>query len=273
MILDEERAVLRVCEQLLQPLMSCCLGASAVDHGRRQVLLRDFCNVVLVAPRLVGDSTTASALLSAVCAHLLGTEPLGVAIGVVELLLGSSDNPVAWEQRELVHELAFHFCSALLKAGALEALCIAACGKLRERNAALLDCQRWLRRAERLGVNGNREYREEKAKLERELSNSAHAARLPRTASVQENVPKTIGDAEAGHLHVDRIAAWVQRLYRRHPYVHAVRRVSKDGTIPPRPNRILDINHIARHAKAAVGVASARIIPAVLDQSFCAESW
>jgi len=272
MILDEERTVLRVCEQLLQPLMSCCLGAAPLDHGRRQVLLRDFCNVVLQAPRLVGDSTTASALLYSVCTHLLGTEPLGVAVGVVELLLGSGENPVAWEQRELVHELAFHYRSTLLKPGALESWCIVACRKLRERNAALLDCQRWLRRAERLGVTGNREYREEREKLEREISNTAHAARLPRTASTQEDVAKIVGDGEGGHLHGDRIASWAQRLYRRHPYVHAVRRVSKDGTIPPRPNRILDLNHIARHAKAAIGVAQDRIIPAVLDQSFCSES-
>jgi hypothetical protein len=96
--------------------------------------------------------------------------------------------------------------------------------------------------------------------------------RLPRTASVQEDATKIVGDDERGHLHVDRIAAWAQRLYRRHPYVHAVRRVSKDGTIPPRPNRILDLNNIARHAKAAVGISPDRIIPAVLDQSFCTVS-
>jgi hypothetical protein len=272
MILDEERAVLRVCEQLLQPLLSCCLGATTVDHGRRQVLLRDFCNVVLLAPRLVGDGTTASALLHALCTHLLGTEPLGVAVGAVELLLGSSDNPVAWEQRETVHELALHYHSALLKPGVLEAWCITTCRKLREHNAALLDCQRWLRRVERLGVSGNREYREEREKLEREISNTAHAVRLPRTASVQEDATKIVGDDERGHLHVDRIAAWAQRLYRRHPYVHAVRRVSKDGAIPPRPNRILDLSNLARHAKAAVGVSQDRIIPAVLDQSFCTVS-
>jgi hypothetical protein len=272
MILDEEHAILRVCEQLMQPLLSCCLSASDVDHGRRQALLRDFCKLILQAPRLVGDGTTAAALIHALCSHLLGTEPHGVAVGVVEALLGASENPVAWEQRETIHELCLHYRASLMKPGSLEAWCIAACRRLREHNSSLLDCQRWLRRAERLGVSGNREYREEREKLEREISNTAHAVRLPRTAHAQEDAAKIVGDDERGHLQVDRIVAWARRLYRRHPYVHAVRRVQKDGAIAPRPSRVLDLSNIARHAKVAIGISQDRIIPAVLDQSFCAES-
>lgn len=272
MLLDQERGVLRICEQLRQPLLGCCLTSNEVDHRRRQSLLRDYCNVVLQAPRVVGDGTTASTLLYDLCNHLLGAEPVGVALGILELLLASADNPVAWEQRETIHEIALHYRASLVNAGALEAWCIAASRRLRERNAALVDCQRWLRRAERLGVDNNRDYRDEREKLDRAISNTAHAARLPEAVREQEDASKTVGDDERGHLHVDRIEAWVKRLYRRHPYVQAVRRVQKDGTIAPRPNRVLELNQIARHAKAAAGVAQERIIPAVLDQSFCAES-
>jgi hypothetical protein len=272
MLLDEEPGVLRACEQMMQPLVGCCLAATDSEHRRRQTLLRDYCQVILQAPRAVGDGTTASMLLHDLCGHLLTVEPVGVAATLVEMLLSAAANPVVWEQRETIHELGLRYRSSLLKTGALEAWCIGASRRLREHNAALVDCQRWLRRAERLGVDGNRDYREEREKLERALSKTAHGARLPAAVTEQEDVDKTIGDDERGHLHVDRIAAWVKRLYGRHPYIQSVRRVQKDGAIAPRPNRILEVTQIARHAKVAVGIAQERIIPAVLDQSFCAES-
>jgi hypothetical protein len=273
MILEDDPGVLRVCEQLIQPLFSCCLGATEADHLRRQTLMRTFCEVILQAPKAVGDGTTAAALVHSLCIYLLGVEPMGVAVSAVELFLSSAQNPVAWEQREMIHELGFHYrAGTLLKEGALEAWCLAACRRLREHNASLLDCQQWLRRSERLGVAGNRDYAEEREKLEREISKTAQAVRLPRAAKSQQDPAKSVGEAERGHLLTDRIIAWVRRLYGRHPYVHAVHRVSKDGAIPPRPTRVLDINNIARHAKAAPGVGHDRIIPAVLDQSFCAES-
>jgi hypothetical protein len=273
MILEEDPAVLRVCEQLTQPLLACCLGATEADHGRRQTLMRTFCEVILHAPKAVGDGTTAAALVHDLCTYLLGVEPMGVAVSAVELLLSSAVNPVAWEQRDAIHEVGFHYrAGALLKEGTLEAWCLAASRRLREHNASLLDCQQWLRRAERLGVAANRDYAEERERVEREITKTAHGVRLPRAANSQEDPAKSVGDGERGHLMVERITGWVLRLYRRHPYVQAVRRVSKDATIPPRPNRILDINNIARHAKAAVGVVQERIVPAVLDQSFCVES-
>jgi hypothetical protein len=187
MMLDEECRVLRVCEQLMQPLVSCCLSAGDLDLRRRQTLLRDLNNLLLSAPKLVGEGATAGALLLELCRHLLSVEASPAAVSVVEMLLGAAENPIAWDQREMVHELALHYRDGLLKTGALEAWCIGACRRLRERIASLLDCQRWLRRAERLGVTANREYREEKEKLEREISNTANKVRLPRAARTQRH--------------------------------------------------------------------------------------
>jgi hypothetical protein len=64
----------------------------------------------------------------------------------------------------------------------------------------------------------------------------------------------------------------VQRLFRRHPYVHSAKCVTKDGGIAPRPTRVLELNNVARHAKAAPGISADRIIPAVLDETFCSVS-
>ena len=56
---------------------------------------------------------------------------------------------------------------------------------------------------------------------------------------------------------------------KRHPYVQAVRRVRRDPNLDLRPTRILDLSNIAQHATAAQGMEPKRIIPAVLDESYC----
>ena len=62
----------------------------------------------------------------------------------------------------------------------------------------------------------------------------------------------------------------MERLLRLHPYVQAVRRVRRDRNIPLSPTRLLPLENIAQQLQSSgEKLDSARIIPAVLDDSFC----
>jgi hypothetical protein len=51
-----------------------------------------------------------------------------------------------------------------------------------------------------------------------------------------------------------------------------VRRVRKDPGLALRPTRILDLSSMAQHVSTLKGIDPTRIVPAVLDESYCIPS-
>jgi hypothetical protein len=63
-------------------------------------------------------------------------------------------------------------------------------------------------------------------------------------------------------------AAMPARIMRLYPFVEAIKRVRKEPG-KSGPSRLLNPNGMSHHIKAAQGIKPNRIIPAVLDQTFC----
>jgi tRNA A-37 threonylcarbamoyl transferase component Bud32 len=189
----------------------------------------------------------------------------------VEQLLRSVDHPAVWADREDIFLIGLGYREAgLANLSLVGAWCLTSSRKLRERDATLLHAQIWLRRAERIGVAHSPEYRRESEALERLLRSTATPQTLPKLPESQDRGMKAVGEDEKGHLDAKRISMWVERLLSLHPYVQGVRRVRRDPKLPLSPTRLLSLDHLAQHVtQAMAGIDSARIIPAVLDDSYC----
>jgi hypothetical protein len=205
-------------------------------------------------------------LVTALGAHAASAH----ASGAVQRLLRSDADPMAWACKEDIYLLGLHYRDAhLVTPGLIEAWCLAACRRERESNAALAMAQKWLRRAERLGVTKSPGYVQERDALDVLLKKTANPVRLPAHAEQQEPTANVVGEDERGHLHYNRIVRWAERLLGLHPEVEAVRLVRKDGGIPLRPTRLLETLNRQHHID---GVEVERIIPAALDASYCIPS-
>jgi hypothetical protein len=156
----------------------------------------------------------------------------------------------------------------LMRSGTLESWCITCSKRLRESGEAADECQLWLRRLERLGVDGSDDYRRESEAVQKLQRNTANARELPANAN-QEDPSGVVGTNEAGHLAVEKIRLWVKRVQDKYPYVQAVRRVRKDPKLRLAPSRVLELSNISQHVTDLPKIDKSRIIPAVLDESYC----
>lgn len=208
--------------------------------------------------------------LSSVLITLSDHAPVMAGKRVVEALVAGAFEPPLTQQREDIFLLASAYREAnLVDTAMLLSWCLTWSKRLRERGEPLASCQVWLQRAERLSGAGSQELRQEQARVEALLRKTATPSRLARRVADQEPVSKVVGDNERGHLHVERIQHWAGRLLKLHPYVQAIRRVRKDPGVPLYPTRVLDSSNLAQHVAAAKGIPEERLIPAVLDASYC----
>ena len=257
----------RICREAMQPLVAAAVaGDSAVAPLEAAV-------TKLLNERAV-DPSSRDAIRAAIDTLIQLTsdmQPCASIVRVVELLLKNSDHPDVWSRREDMFLLGLaYFDVSLITLPLVGTWCLTACRKLRERDATLLQGQIWLRRAERLGLLNSAEYRKEAEALEKLIKRTATPKIIPKVPASQDPVDKVIGDDERAHLNSSRVETWVRRLLRLHPYIQGVRRVRRDPKIPLTPTRLLALDHVAQHLTPAMaGIDGARIIPAVLDESYC----
>jgi serine/threonine protein kinase len=259
----------QISAQLVQPLLR-----STVKNPGCAEVMEEFTELVITEPQARPEDKEAQRNTVATLVDLLSShDPTPNLSGTVRRVLRHGQSPVVWDFREAVYELGLVYRAAsYLVVGSLEKWCIHASRVLRERNATPDECQMWLRRAERLGVQGNVEYRSEAEAVAKLLRTTANARELPPLAKVSESSSRVVGEDERGHLQVDKIVRWVARARNRHPYIQEVWRVRKDPDLPLRPTRILELSNMSQHISAVKGVDPVRIVPAVLDESYCIPS-
>jgi serine/threonine-protein kinase len=256
----------QVAPQLVQPMIH---GVMHNADGR--TLLGEFIKAVLQDAHVAADDRDAqSTVIVTLLDLLLAHEPsFGLATSL-DVMLKNVANPVVWANRETLYEVGVNYrASNLASSGILESWCIAASRYLREKNAAADEPQLWLRRAERLGVSTNVEFIREAAEVARILKHTANARELPPIPTTQEEAARCVGEDERPHLNLSRIRRWVTRVLNRHPYVQGVRRVRKDPNVALRPTRVLDLTNVSQHIGSLQKLDVNRIIPAVLDESYC----
>jgi hypothetical protein len=126
-----------------------------------------------------------------------------------------------------------------------------------------------LRRTEYLALTELPAFGQEEDAVKKLLDRTAVPEVLPVVAK-QEPATSVVGENERGHLQVDRIQRWADRLLKLHPYIQAVRRVRKDHGPALSPTRLLGVDNMSQHVSAALeSVEPSRVIPAVLDESYC----
>lgn len=263
------KRIVDIAPQLVQPVLRCVLQN---DQGRE--FFEKFVSGVVHSIHVTADTRSAvRTALGSLLELLLDHEPKYSLASGVGAVLKSVSEPTVWENRESVYEVAVNYkLASLMSPGLLESWCVAASRIARERNAPIDESQLWLRRAERLGVATNPEFLHEAAEVDKILRHTANARELPALPAAQEDAGRTVGEDERGHLNVNRIRLWVTRLLNRHPYVQAVRRVRKDHGLALRPTRILELSNIGQHIVGVQKMDVNRIIPAVLDESYCSPS-
>jgi hypothetical protein len=187
-------------------------------------------------------------------------------IGVVDVLLAKQSDAVVWEMRHEVYVVGALYTTASLLQGRCEPWCVSACRRVRPLESGLLEAQLWLGRAERLSVTRGSDFIAERHEVDRLLQNQASCATLPGNATSQDD--KVIGADERGHLDDDRIESWAGRVRSLYPFVYSIKRVGKE------PNkvgstRLLSTEGMSHHIKAAPGIKESRLVPALLDRSYC----
>ena len=186
----------------------------------------------------------------------------------LEQMLSRSSDPFVQENLEDLYLTGLRYRGeGLIRPGLLESLCLKTCQRHLDAGEPVALSQSWLRRAERLGVSSNKDYIDLRGRLEEILRRTASPEELPAVADTQLDLSKVVGDSERKNLDVERIQRWVAKLYDLFPWVQGVRRVRKDGKIPPFPTR-LEETVPAIHASAAKGVEQSQLIAAVLDASY-----
>jgi hypothetical protein len=249
--------------QIVQPMLRIELRTNS-DHS---VLSRFVRNLIGEVPVDEGGRENKRVAIRNVVEFLVETVPTQVLVSSLETLLSSQNDPLIWGLRHDLFFAAAAYTSAELLGGRCESWCITACKKARPLESGLLEAQLWLRRVESMSVSAGADYLAEKKEVDRLVQAQAAHSTLPESARKQDE--KIVGEDEKGHLDIDRIDRWGARLRRLYPFIYAVKRVRKEpGKIGA--TRILSVDGMSLHIKAAPGIKQARIIPALLDQSFCA---
>lgn len=251
--------------ELVQPTVK-----AAVFHQAGKKSFEDLVSKVLATPAVDGRSReNQSDALRALIETLKGIQPKPVLLEGIHLLLNGL-HPAVWARREEAFLLGLGYHEAeLLPADVLGRWCVAVARRMREGELNLVGAQLWLRRTEFLGLSGLSELTIENDIVQKLLARTAVPEILPMIAK-QEPASSVVGENERGHLQVDRIMRWVERLLKLHPYVQAVRRVKRDPGPALTPTRLLGIDNISQHLSAALeSIEPSRIIPAVLDESYC----
>jgi hypothetical protein len=248
--------------QLVQPL----LRATLREQGSCQLLAGFVANLLLEPVVDANDRENKRIALKFLIDHLLENTANSSLLPVLEVLLGNQSDAAIWDMRHEVYSAAVNYTVSNLLHGRTEAWCVAACRKVKPLESGVLEAQMWLRRAERLSVTKGADYLSEKAALEKILQSQASSLSLPENAAQQDD--KVVGEDERGHLNMDRIDAWVRRLLNLYPFVQSVKRVRKE---PDKvgATRMISTEGMSLHLKAAPGIKECRIIPVLLDRSFC----
>lgn len=266
---EERGALFLVGPRLVQPLL---VVAAATAEGKGAKLLTEFLQKTLVANVVGGTRDAQQLILRTVVEGLFERTPFPAGQATVEFMLKDPLQPAIWESRDDVFLLGVNYRAAsLVRSGLIEQWCLRCCQLIRERGEPLVGCLLWLRRAERLGISGSADYRQERERVEGLVNRTADPPSLPPVARVQESASRVIGDDERGHLAVAQVERWAARLMHLYPHVQAVKRVRREGRIPLWPTRILE-DTPAIHSAAAQGLAASRLIAAVLDSSFCRDA-
>jgi serine/threonine protein kinase len=263
---DSCNRLLSIANEIIQPLV-----AAAVHSEEAVPAFENLITKVLSEPAVDPRKREVQRSAIRTLAELLSDIAPNLRLRkAAELLLKSTNSPAVWPEREEIYLLGLAYKdSNLVPVSLVGQWCLTAAKKLRERDGNLLSAQIWLRRAARIGIEASAEYRQEQETLLKLIRQTANPITLP-PISQQEAASSTVGDGERGHLNVHRIQIWVDRLLRLHPYVQAVRRVRKDPNLALSPTRLLQLENIAQHLTSGTEIMEpARIIPAVLDESYC----
>jgi eukaryotic-like serine/threonine-protein kinase len=248
--------------QLIQPLVRVALananGSSTLANFLRSLIQEPTTDAVSRENKRIS--------LRFLIDFLLDNAPAGSLVAGLHVLLDSQNDPSIWEMRHEVFLIAASYTSGELIESRCEGWCLKACKKARVVESNMLEAQLWLKRATRLSVNASGEFLLEKKEIDRILETQATRAFLPEIAKTQDK--KIVGEDEKGHLNVEQIDRWGESLRRLYPFVHAVKRVRKEND-KSGATRILNTVGMSLHLKAAPGVKESRIIPALLDRSFC----
>lgn len=207
-------------------------------------------------------------VVGTIVSMLLDHAPRAATVLAVQEFLRQINDPVCWERRaDLFLVAARLVASGLIAQQSVVSCCIVASRLARLAGEDITQSQNWLRRAARLGAGRGQAYLDELQEVEGQIRKTATPVRLPPDAEAQESPDEVVGDDEKGHLQIKRIRDWTRRLLELYRWVEAVKRVRKEGALPPHSTKILDLQNLSQHMSAAKGIDRVRIIPAVLDGS------
>jgi hypothetical protein len=198
---------------------------------------------------------------------VLDHPPRRAAIAAVEALLGALTEPSVVARAADVFLAGAKLVAAdLLAPHVVGAACVAAARFARIANGDLPSAQTWLRRAALFGGEKLSGYLPELEEVDRQAKKTVTPTALPPDAFKQAG--HVVGKDEYGHLHVERIQRWANRVMELFRWVESVRRVRKDGGIPAHSTRLLNVSNLSQHLAAAKDVEAVRVIPAALDGSY-----
>jgi tRNA A-37 threonylcarbamoyl transferase component Bud32 len=251
--------------ELIQPSVK-----ATVFYDEGVKAYRDLVEKVLGVPAVDGPSREKQGdALQTLIETLKGINPNARFVDGVRLLLGGI-HPAVWPRREDVYLLGLGYKDAgLFQADELGRWCVLSARRMRERELSISGAQLWLRRTEYLGLSELPEFGVEEKAVKKLLFQTAVPEMLPAVGK-QEPATSVVGEDERAHLQVDRIRRWAERLLMLHPYVQAVKRVRKDHGPALTPTRLLGVDNISQHLSPALeSIERCRIIPAVMDESYC----
>lgn len=178
------------------------------------------------------------------------------------------DATLARHHGDRLFELCIRFREAnLLSTAPIANFCAVAAEAHRRSASSTAVVETWLRRGKRVHGQPTDALAAELEAFAELLQRTQAKASLPPNCENQDRT--VIGSAEKGHLDVDRIERFANRLLEMHPYVCAVKRRRKDGDLAVSTPRLLDDANLAQHR--IDGIDDNCIIPFVLDGSFSAE--
>lgn len=170
------------------------------------------------------------------------------------------------DHRESTFELLTAYVPArLLDAGMVEVLCVTAAESARVQRQDYLTAELWLKRARALGLTPSAEYQQEERRLSDVRQRTRRQQTLPPSCLKQDGLK--VGDNEKGHLNMDRMQTFAERLCLLYPFVCRLRRVEKDPRLQITRPTLLRLDQVSSHLPQGTKNPGS-IIPIALDSSY-----
>lgn len=190
----------------------------------------------------------------------------GLMFAVKQLAEQARKGGILTEHRESIFELLTGYITArLIEPGIVEVLCVTAAESARVQRQDYLAAELWLKRARALGLTPSEEYQKEERRLSDVRQRTRRQQTLPTSCQRQDGLK--VGDNEKGHLNLDRLRAFAERICRLYPFICRLRRVEKDPRLQISRPTLLRLDQVSSHLPQGTKNPGC-VIPIALDSSY-----